>query len=63
MTIVGKSKTGKSYFMNQIIQDNKMFPVSNNIDNESKGIMISTKLMHHEDKKIILLDVEGFGSI
>jgi hypothetical protein len=45
LTITGKSKTGKSFLLNQLLGDNKMFPINNHIDNYTSGIMISTKLL------------------
>ena len=63
MAIAGKAKTGKSFLMNHLIQDPNMFSVSNTIENEKSSIQLSTKLIECDDKKIILLDVGGFGSI
>lgn len=45
LSIVGKSKTGKSFLLNNLVGDNSMFPISSHIGNSSKGIMLSTKLL------------------
>lgn len=63
MSIVGKSKTGKSFLLNNLVGDRDMFPINSSIVNSAQGIMISTKLVEVNGIKIIVLDSEGFGSL
>lgn len=63
LSIVGKSKTGKSFLLNQLLEDNAMFPVSNHLGNCTKGLMIATKFMEVDNMKVLIIDAEGFGSI
>jgi len=63
LSIVGKSKTGKSFLLNNLIGDPYMFPINNSITNSSQGIMISTKLIDTNGLKVIVLDSEGFGAL
>jgi predicted GTPase len=63
LSIVGKSKTGKSFLLNNLIGDPYMFPINSCIGNTSQGIMISTKIMSVNGMKVIVLDSEGFGAL
>ena len=45
ITTVGKSKTGKSFLLNQILDDQSMFPVSSHLGNCTKGIMLATNFI------------------
>ena len=40
-----------------------MFPISSHLGNCTKGIMLATNFIEVEDKKVLMLDVEGFGSV
>lgn len=62
VTVVGKSKTGKSFLMNEVLEDESMFEVSNHIGNCTKGIMLATKFIQVDSVKVLILDTEGFGS-
>ena len=63
ITIVGKSKTGKSFLLNQLLNNNSIFPTSSHLSNCSKGIRISTKLINANGISVLVLDTEGFGSL
>lgn len=55
LSMTGKSKTGKSFLLNELL-DEDVFPISNNLDSNSKGIMISTRLLENNGMKVIVLD-------
>ena len=63
ITAVGKSKTGKSFLLNQLLGDQRMFPVSSHLANCTKGIMLATNFIEIDGRKILILDAEGFGSM
>jgi len=42
--------------MNQLLEDNDMFPINNSIGGGGNGIMLSTKLLEINGMKIIILD-------
>jgi ribosome biogenesis GTPase A len=45
VSIIGKSKTGKSFLMNKLLGDDGMFPVNHGVGGGSEGISIATKLL------------------
>lgn len=63
LSIVGKSKTGKSFLLNNLLGDRAMFPINSHIGSSSQGIMISTKMLQINGIKVFVLDSEGFGSL
>lgn len=44
MIIVGKQRSGKSYFINQCILENQQFQVGNSIQACTKGLVLLTKV-------------------
>lgn len=71
ITIAGKSKTGKSFLLNNLLNSNSMFPINHCIGGKgSEGISIATRVMQigkgndsAQDIKCIVLDCEGFGAL
>ena len=71
VSIVGKYRTGKSYFVNKVLlqsEKNKGFKVGPTINPCTKGIWIWKKVLHvktdeEENLDVIILDTEGFGGI
>lgn len=57
MTIVGKSKTGKSFLLNTLVNDPAMFPINHSIGNSAgEGIMLSRKMLDVNGIKTIVMD-------
>uniref|UniRef100_A0A8C5RB12 GB1/RHD3-type G domain-containing protein n=1 Tax=Leptobrachium leishanense TaxID=445787 RepID=A0A8C5RB12_9ANUR len=64
VAIVGKYRTGKSYFMNNLAGCKKGFPLGSTIQSETKGIWmwcVTHPLKH--DHVLVLLDSEGLGDV
>ncbi|KRX06654.1 P-loop containing nucleoside triphosphate hydrolase [Pseudocohnilembus persalinus] len=70
LSIVGKYRTGKSFFVNRVLLDKKQgegFQVGPTINPCTKGIWIWSKVIDQKNKngekqKILILDTEGFGA-
>lgn len=71
VSIAGKYRTGKSYFLNKLIQRKKEkagFEVGPTINSCTKGIWIwpetfKSENPDEEDLEVLVLDTEGFGGI
>lgn len=71
VSIAGKYRTGKSYFLNKLIQnkrDKNGFEVGPTINSCTKGIWIWPETFKSEnsdedDLEVLVLDTEGFGGI
>ena len=72
ISIVGKYRTGKSYFVNKVLLNRKKqkgFAVGPTINPCTKGIWLWKKLMNakdfgaENDMDVLILDTEGFGGI
>lgn len=71
VSIAGKYRTGKSYFLNKLIQNRREkpgFEVGPTINSCTKGIWIwpqtfKSENPDEEDLEVLVLDTEGFGGI
>lgn len=69
VSIVGKYRTGKSFFVNRVLlNESKAFAVGPTINPCTKGLWIWKKPMRsenseYEDMDVIVIDTEGFGGI
>jgi hypothetical protein len=63
LVMAGRARSGKSFLLNRLVGDEEMFPMSCNLGNCSRGIMLGTKLLNVNGMKVIVLDCEGFGSL
>lgn len=67
LIIVGKQRTGKSYFINQCILEKQEFTVGNSIHACTKGLVLLTRVFkaknpQHENLSFLVLDTEGLGN-
>lgn len=68
VSIVGKYRTGKSFFVNRVLLNQKKggFQVGPTINPCTKGLWLWKKTIQspsNEDMDIILIDTEGFGGM
>jgi hypothetical protein len=71
ITVVGKYRTGKSFFINRVLLNRQKqggFPVGPTINPCTKGLWLWNKTLpaenpEHEDMSVLLIDAEGFGGI
>lgn len=71
ISVVGKYRTGKSYFINKVLLSHNRkagFSVGNTVNPCTKGLWIWKKVLNAkdyggEDLPIIIIDTEGFGGI
>lgn len=68
ISIVGKYRTGKSFFVNRVLLDQKKggFQVGPTINPCTKGLWLWKKTIqspNDEDMDVILIDTEGFGGM
>lgn len=68
VSIVGKYRTGKSFFVNRVLLNQKKggFQVGPTIHSCTKGLWLWKKTIQsptHEDMDIIVMDTEGFGGM
>ena len=65
ISIVGKYRSGKSFFLNRCLLDNfdKGFDVGSSIQACTKGIWIYNDVVEMDGKKSIIMDTEGLGSL
>ena len=68
MSIVGKYRTGKSFFVNRVLLDQKKggFKVGPTINPCTKGLWLWKKTVpstSNENMDIIMVDTEGFGGM
>lgn len=68
VSIVGKYRTGKSFFVNRVLMDQKKggFQVGPTINPCTKGLWLWKKTVKSpadEDMDVILIDTEGFGGM
>ena len=59
--ICGPYRTGKSYFLSQVLGGDD-FKVSHSRDPCTKGIWMSTSVLEFDDHVLIVLDTEGIGA-
>ncbi len=59
--ICGPYRTGKSYFLSQVLGGDD-FKVSHSMDPCTRGIWMSTNVLEVDDHILILLDTEGIGA-
>jgi hypothetical protein len=68
VSIVGKYRTGKSFFVNRVLLDQKKggFQVGPTINACTKGLWLWKKAYpstSKDDMDLIMIDTEGFGGI
>ena len=68
VSIVGKYRTGKSFFVNRVLLDQKKggFQVGPTINPCTKGLWLWKKTIpstSNEDMDILMIDTEGFGGM
>lgn len=77
ISIIGKYRTGKSFFINQVLLNNiergdilgEGFNVASSVNPCTKGIWLWSSLLDAKelglniDKKVLIMDCEGFGGI
>ena len=63
MAIVGKYRSGKSYFINKLIEKSNVFEVGSTVNACTKGIWLYKNILTVEGKNILLLDTEGMGAM
>ena len=59
--ICGPYRTGKSYFLSQVLGGDD-FKVSHSMDACTRGIWMSTNVLEFDDHVLILLNTEGIGA-
>ena len=59
LSICGKTRTGKSYFMSRMLGTNDAFKVSNSPEVCTRGIQMATTTLACDKFEVILLDIEG----
>lgn len=66
VSVVGKYRTGKSYFINKVLLKGSEggFQVGPSINPCTKGLWIWKKTLKNNDNRdFIIIDTEGFGSV
>ncbi|XP_075912875.1 guanylate-binding protein 3-like [Petromyzon marinus] len=63
VSIVGKYRTGKSFFMNRLAGSNTGFSLGRTIKAQTKGIWVWPRPHPDNDKYLLLLDTEGLGDV
>ncbi|XP_078476859.1 guanylate-binding protein 1-like isoform X3 [Lampetra planeri] len=63
VSIVGKYRTGKSFFMNRLAGSNTGFSLGRAIEAKTKGIWVWPRPHPDNDKYLLLLDTEGLGDV
>ena len=63
LTICGKYRTGKSYYLSRFLGDKPIFETSDKLLACTKGMMMATIVLECDDFAIVLLDTEGTNSI
>ena len=59
LSICGKARTGKSYFMSQMLGTNDAFKASDSVEVCTRGIQMTTTTLACNEFEVILLDTEG----
>ena len=59
LSICGKARTGKSYFMSRMLGTNDAFKVSNSDKVCTRDIQMATTTLACDEFEVILLDIEG----
>ena len=59
LSICGKTRTGKSYFMSRMLGTNDAFKVDDSDEVCTRGIQMATTTLACDEFEVILLDTEG----
>ena len=63
LTICGPYRTGKSYYLSRVLDNNMVFRTSQEIGACTQGMWMATMILECEDFAIVLIDTEGTDSL
>ncbi len=67
LSIVGKQRSGKSYFINKVILDSNEFQVGNTVNACTRGLVLMKQVLEaknnkHNNLAFLVIDSEGIGN-
>lgn len=64
LSVVGKYRTGKSYFINKVLlEDNEAFQIGSTVNACTKGLWLYRGVLKRNGKHVLVLDTEGLGAL
>lgn len=63
LAICGPYRTGKSYFVSQLLGDSAIFQVGHRTSACTHGVWMATCILECDDYAVVVLDMEGTGAV
>lgn len=63
IAICGPYRTGKSYFLSQLLGESEYFKVSHSTETCTRGIWMATTVLECNDFVVVFLDTEGISAV